>query len=84
MIYEFMRLVIFFDLPMTTKKEKRVYSRFRKYLIKNGYMMMQYSVYCKIFPNRDAAVKHVSILRKMFPMMDKLDCLWLQKSNILK
>lgn len=67
MIYEFMRLVIFFDLPMTTKKEKRVYSRFRKYLIKNGYMMMQYSVYCKIFPNRDAAVKHVSILRKNVP-----------------
>lgn len=67
MIYEFMRLVIFFDLPMTTKKEKRVYSRFRKYLIKNGYMMMQYSVYCKIFPNRDAAVKHVAILRKNVP-----------------
>ena len=67
MIYEFMRLVIFFDLPMTTKKEKRVYSRFRKYLIKNGYMMMQYSVYCKIFPKRDAAVKHVSILRKNVP-----------------
>ena len=67
MIYEFMRLVIFFDLPMTTKKEKRVFSRFRKYLIKNGYMMMQYSVYCKIFPNRDAAVKHVSILRKNVP-----------------
>ena len=52
---------------MTTKKEKRVYSRFRKYLIKNGYMMMQYSVYCKICPNRDAAVKHVSILRKNVP-----------------
>jgi len=67
MIYEFMRLVLFFDLPMTTKKEKRVYSHFRKYLIKNGYMMMQYSVYCKIFPNRDAAVKHVNILRKNVP-----------------
>ena len=40
MIYEFMRLVLFFDLPMKTKKEVKIYTHFRKYLIKNGYMMM--------------------------------------------
>ena len=38
-----------------------------EYLIKNGYMMMQFSVYCKIFANREAAVKHVNILRKNVP-----------------
>lgn len=84
MIYEFMRLVLFFDLPMKTKKEVKIYTHFRKYLIKNGYMMMQFSVYCKIFPNREAAVKHVNILKRMFLKKDKLDCYWLQKSNILK
>lgn len=67
MIYEFMRLILFFDLPMTTKEEVKIYTRFRKYLIKNGYMMMQFSVYCKIFPNREATVKHVEILRKNVP-----------------
>ena len=67
MIYEFMRLVLFFDLPMKTKKEVKIYTHFRKYLIKNGYMMMQFSVYCKIFPNREAAVKHVNILKKNVP-----------------
>lgn len=67
MIYNFMRLVLFFDLPMVTKSEVRIYNQFRKYLIKNGYIMMQFSVYCKIFPNRDAAVKHVQILRKNTP-----------------
>ena len=67
MIYEFMRLVLFFDLPMTTKQDIRIYTHFRKYLIKNGYMMMQYSVYCKIFPNRESAVKHVHILKKNVP-----------------
>lgn len=67
MIYEFMRLVLFFDLPMKTKKEIRIYTHFRKYLIQNGYMMMQLSVYCKIFPNREAAVKHIDILRKNVP-----------------
>lgn len=68
MIYEFMRLVLFFDLPMTTKKEVRIYNQFRKYLIKNGYLMMQFSVYCKLFPNRDAAINHVTILKRNVPI----------------
>lgn len=62
-----MRLVLFFDLPMTTKKEVRIYNQFRKYLIKNGYLMMQFSVYCKLFPNRDAAINHVTILKRNVP-----------------
>ncbi len=49
-----MRLILFFDLPMVSQKEKKIYSDFRKYLIKNGYIMIQFSVYCKIFNNRDA------------------------------
>lgn len=67
MIYDFMRLVLFFDLPMTTKKEVKIYTHFRKYLIKSGYLMMQFSVYCKIFPNRDAANKHIHVLKKNVP-----------------
>lgn len=62
-----MRLVLFFDLPMVTKQERKIYTQFRKYLIKNGYMMMQFSVYCKIFPNREATINHISILRKQVP-----------------
>lgn len=67
MIYNFVRLILFFDLPMTTEQEKKVYTHFRKYLIKNGYLMMQFSVYCKIFPNREAAVNHITVLRKNIP-----------------
>lgn len=67
MIYDFMRLVLMFDLPMTTKREIRIYNQFRKYLIKSGYIMMQFSVYCKMFPNRDAAINHITILRKNVP-----------------
>lgn len=47
MIYEFMRLILFFDLPVTTKKDRKTYAQFRKYLIQNGYMMMQYSYTAK-------------------------------------
>jgi CRISPR-associated protein Cas2 len=67
MIYNFVRILLFFDLPMTNKKERRIYNQFRKYLIKNGYLMMQYSVYCKIFSNREAAINHINILRKNVP-----------------
>ena len=67
MIYDFMRLILFFDLPMVTKKEIRVYNQFRKYLIREGYIMMQFSVYCKLFANRDAAAKHIAILKKNVP-----------------
>lgn len=67
MIYNFMRLILLFDLPMVTKKEIRIYNIFRKQLIKNGYIMMQFSVYCKLFANREAAIKHIDMLRKMVP-----------------
>lgn len=67
MIYDFMRLILFFDLPVVTKEDRRTYAKFRKYLIQNGYMMMQYSVYCKLFANREAAVKHANILERNLP-----------------
>ena len=47
----FMRLLIFFDLPMETSKDRREYSRFHKFLIKSGFIMMQKSVYSKLVIN---------------------------------
>lgn len=67
MIYNFMRILLFFDLPMVTQKDRKIYSDFRKHLIKNGYIMIQYSVYCKIFNNRDAAINHINMLNKNIP-----------------
>lgn len=66
-MYDFMRLILFFDLPTETKKDRKAYGKFRKFLIKRGYIMLQYSVYCKIFNNRDAVVNHQKILRKSVP-----------------
>ena len=34
MIYDFMRLILFFDLPVVSKEDRRIYATFRKYLIK--------------------------------------------------
>ncbi len=55
MSYRFMRILVFFDLPITTLENRKAYSKFRKFLIKNGFMMLQESVYCKLALNAVAA-----------------------------
>lgn len=51
MSYRFMRILVFFDLPTETSKDRKIYARFRKFLIKEGFIMMQESVYCKLTLN---------------------------------
>ncbi len=48
---KFMRILIFFDLPVETSKDRKEYSVFHKFLIKNGFIMMQKSVYSKLVIN---------------------------------
>lgn len=50
----FMRILIFFDLPVETSENRKEYRRFRKFLIKEGFIMMQESVYSKIALNGSA------------------------------
>lgn len=46
--FRFMRMLVFFDLPVETNEDRRNYRKFRKNLIKNGFIMLQESVYCKM------------------------------------
>ena len=50
--YRFMRTMVFFDLPTETADDRKNYARFRKFLIKDGFMMLQYSVYTKLAINK--------------------------------
>lgn len=50
-----MRLVIFFDLPSVTARDRRTYRLFRKFLIKEGFIMVQESVYSKLALNLASA-----------------------------
>jgi len=79
-----MRLILFFDLPVKTKKERRVYTKFRKYLISKGYLMLQYSVYSKIFANRDSVANHTSMLRKECPKKGQIRILMLTEKQYSK
>lgn len=62
-----MRVIVFFDLPVTTEKNKRDYRVFRKFLIKSGFLMMQESVYCKLAQNSTVADGLVESVRKNKP-----------------
>ena len=62
MSYRYMRIVVFFDLPVLTESNRKDNRTFRKYLIKSGFMMVQESVYCKLAQNSsvaDAVVKNI-------------------------
>lgn len=64
---KFMRMMIFFDLPVKTKTQRRVATQFRNFLLKDGYFMIQYSVYCRICNGYDDVEKHKSRLRTNRP-----------------
>lgn len=67
MSYRFMRMLVFFDLPTETAEERRAYRRFRNGLIKNGFIMMQESVYCKLLLNATADQTVREAVRKLKP-----------------
>lgn len=62
-----MRVFVMFDLPVETKKDVRVYNRFRKELINDGFLMMQYSIYVKSVINQDAANTTINKVRRVLP-----------------
>ena len=64
---KFMRILIFFDLPVVKREDRKEYQSFRKFLLNNGYTMIQYSVYSRICNGMDGVNKHVSRLKKNLP-----------------
>jgi len=56
-----------FDLPIKSEKEKREYINFRKFLLRDGYDMLQFSIYSRLCPNSDAVDAHLDRLKKASP-----------------
>jgi len=67
MSYRFMRMIVFFDLPTETAADRREYRKFRKMLIKNGFLMMQESVYCRLLLNQTMQISVQNTIRKNKP-----------------
>jgi len=62
-----MRIMVFFDLPTITLDDKREYRKFRKFLIKAGFIMIQESVYSKLVLNSTVANILIDNVRKHKP-----------------
>ncbi len=57
--YRIMWVMVFFDLPTNTKKERKQASLFRKRLLQDGFSMFQYSIYMRHCPSRENAEVHI-------------------------
>ena len=58
-----MRILVMFDLPVETVAQRQEYRKFRKYLLKQGFIMLQESNYCKMVPNSAAGDTLINGLR---------------------
>lgn len=62
-----MWLFVFFDLPTTTDMEKKTHARFRKDLMKDGFTMMQYSVYIRHCASLESSEVHIKRVQRLIP-----------------
>jgi CRISPR-associated protein Cas2 len=65
--YRGMWLFVLFDLPVDTAIKRKQYTRFRKELLKQGFTMLQYSVYARYFASEDASNIHRIKVRAALP-----------------
>lgn len=62
-----MRMLVFFDLPVVSKADRHAYTVFRRFLLNDGYDMIQFSVYGRIVNGNDAQHKHAQRLLANLP-----------------
>lgn len=68
-IYKQMRLFVMFDMPMDTPECRKDYTRFRRFLLKDGFLMMQFSVYTRFCHNISDCEKHIIRIKKNTPQI---------------
>lgn len=62
-----MRILVFFDLPVKTKTQRRNATQFRNFLLKDGFFMIQFSVYARICNGMDDVEKHKQRIKNNKP-----------------
>ncbi len=65
--YRIMWVLVFFDLPTETKKERKIYARFRKEIMADGFSMFQFSIYLRHCPSKENADVHIKRVKGMLP-----------------
>lgn len=65
--YRIMWVLVLFDLPTETKKEKKAYTDFRKKLIRDGFTMFQFSIYLRHCSSRENSEVHIQRVKNSLP-----------------
>jgi CRISPR-associated protein Cas2 len=65
--YRAMWLCAMFDLPVDSPAARKEYTRFRKALLKDGFVMLQFSVYARFCESEDAAKVHRKLVKSSLP-----------------
>ncbi|MFZ5658320.1 MAG: CRISPR-associated endonuclease Cas2 [Pseudomonadota bacterium] len=76
-----MRLLVFFDLPTLTRAEKRAYTLFRRFLLQDGYDMIQWSVYGRVVNGFDDMETHIKRLSANLPPEGSVRCLQISEKQ---
>lgn len=67
-----MWLLVFFDLPTDTKKERKAAARFRKDLMEDGFTMFQFSIYLRHCASIENAEVHTKRVKSFLPEYGKV------------
>lgn len=70
--YRTMWVMVLFDLPTETKKERRDASQFRKKLLESGFMMFQFSIYMRFCQSMENAEMHTKRVKNILPEKGKV------------
>jgi len=70
-----MWVLVFFDLPTETKKQRKSANVFRKILLKDGFTMFQFSIYLRFCSSSENAQVHRSRVQKHLPDLGKVGVL---------
>ena len=70
--YRVMWILVFFDLPTETKKERKAAGKFRKDLIQDGFTMFHLSIYIRNCPSMENAQMHIRRVKSLIPEYGKV------------
>ncbi|MEN5196704.1 CRISPR-associated endonuclease Cas2 [Sphingobacterium faecium] len=73
--YRILWILVFFDLPTDTKKDRKEHARFRKEIMQNGFTMFQFSIYIRHCNSRENAEVHLKRVKRLLPEKGKVGIL---------
>ena len=84
--YRIMWMIVLFDLPVLTKKERKAATKFRQFLLDQGFEMSQFSVYMRMCAGKEQAEARAKLVAQNAPATGKVHIVFItdkQYENIV-